>query len=187
MTNRFQFHIGVNHLSNNPFYDMTGLTGRLAFYFTETIGIEATLLALNHSPKYVTEDLKDVHGILASSIVSANKYYGLDLMLIPFYGKITWLDKRIIPFDFYLSLGLGKTGLTDMKEEASTFHVAVGQIYALTKNFVVRWDLSGNMYRANVPEVTATGSPTGVKHAQDFRDVFLGGGVSFLFPGAGYR
>jgi outer membrane beta-barrel protein len=186
-TNRFQFHIGASHLSNNPFYDTIGLTGRLAFYFSESIGIEATAMALNRAPKYVTEDLKDVQGVVTSSIVSANSYYGLDLVLVPFYGKITWLDERIIPYDFYLSLGGGSTGINDVKGSSSTIHVAIGQIYALTKNFVVRWDLSGNSYQAEVPEVTNSGDSTSKKHVQNFRDVFLGGGISFLFPGAGYR
>jgi outer membrane beta-barrel protein len=185
-TNRFQLHIGGNYLSNNPFYDTIGLVGRLAFNFTESIGLEASAMALNRAPKYVTEDLKDIHAVLTSSIVSANSYYGLDLVLIPFYGKITWFDEKIIPYDFYLSLGGGVTGLTDIKDPASTIHIGVGQIYALTKNFVARWDLSANSYQAEVPEVTSAGT-TGKKHSQDFRDVFLGGGISFLFPGAGYR
>jgi outer membrane beta-barrel protein len=184
--NRFQFHIGGTYLSNNPFYDTVGLVGRLAFNFTDSIGLELNGMVFNGSPKYITEDLKDVHGILASSIVSATSYYGLDLMLIPFYGKITWLDERIIPYDFFLNLGIGLTNLTDIEDPASTFHVAIGQIYALTKNFVVRWDLSGNIYQAEVPEVTITGTSSD-KHVQNFKDVLLGGGISILFPEAGYR
>lgn len=186
-TTRFQFHLGSSYLTNNPFYDTLALSTKLAFYFTESIGLELNGMFMNRADKYVTEDLKDIHGVLTSSLVSANSFVGLDLVLVPFYGKITWLDNRIIPYDFYLSLGGGSTTLTDIKDPASTLHAAVGQIYALTKSFVVRWDLSVTSYKAEVPEVSSTGSPTNKLKTQDFRDVFLGGGISFFFPGADYR
>jgi outer membrane beta-barrel protein len=186
-TTRFQFHLGSSYLTNNPFYDTLALSTKLAFYFSDSIGLEINGMFMNRAPKYVTEDLKDIHAVLTNSLVSAKSYVGLDLVLVPFYGKITWLDNRIIPYDFYLSLGGGSTTLTDVKDSASTLHVAVGQIYALTKSFVVRWDLSVNSYKAEVPEVTNTGSATNTVKSQDFRDVFLGGGISFFFPGADYR
>jgi outer membrane beta-barrel protein len=184
---RFQFHLGMERLSNNPFYDSAGVASRLAFYFSESIGIEASAMTLSRKPKYVTEDLKETHEVLTTSIVSAKSYYGLDLVLIPFYGKITWLNERIIPYDFYISFGGGTTELNDIKEAAPTMHVAFGQIYALTKNIVIRWDLTGNSYQANVPEVSNTGGSSTNKHIQKFNDIFVGGGISFLFPGAGYR
>lgn len=186
-TNRFQLNLGGNYLTNNPFYQSFGFTGRISFFFNEYFGLEVSYLKLNRSPKQVTQDLYDYHKVSTSSLVSSDSYTGGDLVFVPFYGKMTWMDNVIVPFDTYISLGAGSTQ-TSNGSSANTYHLGVGQTLAISKSSVFRWDLSANNYTTAVLPLTSNNSTTTAGATnQNFTDIYLGLGLSFLFPGAKYR
>ncbi len=186
-TNRMQLNLGGNYLTNNPFFQGVGLIGRLGFYFTEYLGLEVSAMKLNINPKQVTQDLSDFHKVKTATLVSSDSYTGVDLIYSPFYGKMTWLDRAIVPFDTFITLGLGSTKTTTSKS-APTLHLGLGQTLAINKDLVFRWDLSSNNYSVDVDQISSmTSGSTGAAKKQQFNDLFLGIGVSLLFPGAKYR
>ena len=68
---------------------------------------------------------------------------------------MTWLNRAIVPFDLFFTLGYGLTE-TDFGNLRGTIHIGTGQSFALSKSMAVRWDLSGIFMRPKPStEITA--------------------------------
>lgn len=185
-TNRFQLYGGVDFLTNNPFFDSYGFNGRFSFFFTESLGLEIGFWSHSVAPKTVTTDLQSKYNITTKTMLSSLGYLGASLVYTPFYGKMTFLDKIIIPYDLYFSVGGGTTQTSYTDKSAPSVHLGTGEIFSITKSFAWRWDLSYITYTATVPEVRDDGVMTPGKK-QALSDLYLGIGLTILFPGASYR
>jgi len=186
-TNRFQLYGGMDFLTNNPFFDSYGFNGRFSFFFTESMGIELGFWSHSVSPKTVTVDLESKHGITTKTMLSSLGYLGASFLYIPFYGKMTFLDKFIIPYDLYFSVGAGSTQTSYIDKTAPSIHLGTGELFSITKSFAWRWDLSYITYTARVPDVTDTGVTVDSGKKQFLSDFYFGVGLTILFPGASYR
>lgn len=182
-TNRMQFYGGIDFLANNPFFDSFGFNGRASFFFTESFGIELNYWKHSPSRRSVATELESKHNITTKTLLSSLSFKGASLVLVPFYGKVSLLDRRIIPFDFYFSLGGGLTETSYLDKEAKSLHVGLGQIFSINKSVAWRWDLSHVSYKARTPNID--GSDSGVE--QEMKDLYLGIGMTVLFPGVKYR
>ena len=69
------------------------------------------------------------------------------------------------------------------KPEAS-YLLGIGQLFALSKSYGVRWDFNWNYYQSDV-DVSTTGSPK--IESRHHSDLFLGIGLSYFLPEATYR
>lgn len=185
-TNRFQLYGGVDFLTNNPFFDSYGFNGRFSFFFTESLGLEIGFWSHSVSPKTITSDLHSKHGITTKTMLSSLGYLGASLIYAPFYGKMTFLDKFIIPYDLYFSVGGGTTQTSYIDKSAPSIHLGTGEIFSINKSFAWRWDLSYITYTAVVPEVIE-GDVMKPGKKQALSDLYLGIGLTILFPGATYR
>ncbi|MEY4617109.1 MAG: hypothetical protein RJB66_2069 [Pseudomonadota bacterium] len=184
---RFQLYGGLNFLTNNPFFDTYGVNARLNFFFTETIGLELNYWRHKVSDRLVTSDLSSKYNITTKTMLSSNGYMGASLLFVPFYGKMTFMDKRIIPYDLYVSVGGGVTETSYIDKAAPSVHLGAGEIFALSKSLAWRWDFSNVQYTAKVPEVSTTGALNDTGKKRTISDLYLGIGVLILFPGATYR
>lgn len=174
-TGRFQFFIGPTVVTNDPFFNTYGGALKASYFLTETWGLEGNYFALSTSERDSTKELRSVNNVSTVNLVYPKSYMGLDLVYVPIYGKMSWFNKKIVPFDLYLSAGYGTTATSG--ENAGTFHLATGQIFAVTKGIAFRWDLSWNFFNA-----------TGIDGSKgSFNNLFLTVGASFFFPEAGYR
>jgi outer membrane beta-barrel protein len=179
-TNRFEINLNGLVGLNNPFFSNLGAAARLAYYFQERYGLELMYFYLNSSARQITTNLHDNRDIATTSFVSAESFAGAAFRWNPIYGKITFLNNRIVPFDMTFSLGGGVTG-TNAGREEPTVHIGTSQVYALSKSWALRWDLNWNFYQAHSTLTNGTSS-TGFQN-----DLMLGLGASFFFPEAKYR
>lgn len=186
-THRFQLFGGANFLTNNPFFDSYGVNGRLAFYLNEMWGLELSFARYSPSRRTITADLDSKHNITTKTMLSSNGYLGASLVFVPFYGKFTLLDRSIIPYDFYFSLGGGVTETSYTDKSAPSIHIGLGEIFSITKSFAWRWDLSHITYTARVPDSNTSGTLQDSGKKQALSDLYLGLGLTFLFPGVSYR
>ena len=177
-TNRFELTPNVGLVLNDVFFTDIVLGGRLGYYFTENYGIEAIGTAISTSPKGVTNELQNQRFVNTAALAVPTAYYGLDFKWAPIYGKLGWLNKSIVPFDFYFSGGGGITG-TNQNTSPPTIHLGTGQIFALKKWMALRWDLSWYAYNSTS---TVVGGSSGT-----FTNLHLTLGMSFFFPEAVYR
>lgn len=179
-TGRIQLNAALGLVTNDPFFNTTSYNARAGYFFTEGIGIEIDYTGMNTSQRQVTKNLNEVENIITDSLVSIKSYLGAHIFLVPFYGKMTLGNESIVPFDFYFTLGYGTTKVNSTgggDENPGTYHAGMGQIFAVSKAFAVRWDLSGNFFAASGLD--------GSK--QQFNNLLFSLGFSFFFPEAKYR
>lgn len=177
-TERFQLFAGGTMVTNDPFFLSLGLSLKGSYFLNETWAVELSYVGLTTMDRKVTEDLVDLPngGIQAESLVYSKSYIGADIVFVPIYGKLAWLNNKIVPYDLYFSAGAGKTELQS-GESPATIHIGTGQIFAITKSIAFRWDFSWNFFQATAID----GSKS------SFNNLFLTVGVSWFFPEANYR
>lgn len=175
-TTRFQIYGGPTLVTNDPFFITAGLQVKTAFYFSETIGVELNYFALGSTEKQTTQELRSIQGVKTEGLVFPNVVTAADVTYVPMYGKFTWFNKKIIPFDHYFSLGYGLSQV-NTGSGVGTLHLATGQIFSISKSYAVRWDFSWNAY-----------STTGIDgQVSQFNNLFISVGMSIFFPEADYR
>ena len=182
-TGRFQLFGGFSTVTNDPWFQSLGFTGKFAYHLTETWGAELTGIFLSTSQRQSAMDLSNQNSVQTSSFISTKNYYGADLLWTPIYGKMTLFNHRIIPFDMYFALGGGSSNVAN-GTAGGTLHGGVGQIYAINKALGFRWDFSWNSFSGTPnPAVVGAAQPS----AQNFNNLILTFGASFFFPEANYR
>ena len=182
-TKRFEFSGSLMGAINNPFFTNMGAALRGGYYFEEKYGIEAMYFFISSNERAVTDNLRTKRNVKTESLVTPEGYLGVDFKWTPMYGKMTFMNNRIVPFDFYFSGGIGLTK-TDQGGSEPTLHLATGQAFALSKRMAVRWDISWNLYQAKT-KVVKSGTERETTVSQD--DLYLSLGVSFFWPEATYR
>jgi outer membrane beta-barrel protein len=178
-TNRLELSSSGVISTNNAFFNNVGLDLRGAFFFNEKFGIEGLYQYLTSSERPITEGLSKNQSVLTTALVEPKSFYGATLKWVPVYGKMAWFQQKIIPFDIYFTPGLGVT--TTANGTATTVTMGVGQLFALTKSYGVRWDFNWNFYSA------ATSDSSGTTSNKAHSDLFLGVGFSYFIPEATYR
>jgi outer membrane beta-barrel protein len=168
-TGRFEVFGGPTVILNDAYFRSVGLNGRFAYYLSERYGVELVGSYLTVGEWPIIDEIRRI-GITTSSFVTSESHYGVNFKWVPVYGKMTWLNSKITPFDLYFSAGLGMTGTNQEKSEV-TLHLGSGQTFARTKSMAFRWDFSVHSVFAN----------------EMFHNLFLTLGVSHFFPEATYR
>ncbi len=179
LTKRYEGYIAPSMIMNDAFFMSFGANARLAYYLSERWGAEGVFTYLMTSQRQVTTDLREKRNVDTKSFVTPTMYYGLDLKWTPIYGKMTWRNKKITPFDLYFSLGFGMTG-TNQGTSEPTLHLGTGQLFAISKSSAWRWDFSWNAFTAESSVDRSLGRSL-------YHNLFLNIGWSFLFPEATYR
>ncbi len=165
---------------NNPYFTTLGLGVTTAYYFQEKYAIELQYLKMTSSAKDVTKDLRDKRSVSTATLVTPKSYVGGAFKWNPIYGKMTFLNQKIVPFDMSFSIGGGVTQ-TDQNQSAGTVHLGAAQVFAMSKAWAFRWDVMWNYYQAQVTQTNGT------KSQDNHSDLMLCLGVSFYFPEANYR
>jgi len=180
-TQRFEISASGMTSVNNPFFNNLGLNLRGAYFLAEKHGIELQYTILTATSRAVTDNLRDKRNVATSNLVKPKSYMGGAYKWTPIYGKITFLNRQIVPFDLFFTAGLGLT--QTQRQGEPTLHLGTGQSFAITKSWAFRWDLVWNYYQADVESVVTPGASTTTSQS----DLYLAVGLSFFFPEATYR
>lgn len=174
-TGRGQIFAGLSLTTNDPFYNTVGATLKGSYFLSEMWGLELQYYNLSSGEAKATKELYDVQNIGTDSLSYTKEYLGINLLWIPIYGKLTWFNRKIVPFDFYFGVGGGQTR-THLKSGIGTFQMTAGQIFAINKSFALRWDFSWNFFSAKA-----------INEEGSINNLFFSAGASFFFPEAKYR
>ena len=185
-THRASLSLKGGGIMNDAYFTISGVGTDLGFYFTERWGINVDYFFLNSSKKQHTEALLS-RGV-DTSFLSLKKKWSAGLKWVPMYGKVAFRDKRIVYFDHYFSLGYGGIEL-DTKKTSPVFYLGMGQLFPLNKSWVVNWDISLNRYTAaeTIKSNEQDEQTRDRKIEQIFYAIVFNVGISFFYPGAGYR
>lgn len=174
-TGRAQIFAGLSLTTNDPFYNTYGGTAKASYFISEMWGLELQYFNLSSSEAKSTKELYDVQNIGTDSLSYTKEYLGMALLWVPIYGKMTWFNKKIVPFDFYFGAGGGQTR-THQKSGIGTVNITTGQIFAINKGFAIRWDFTWNFFSAKA-----------INEDGMINNLFFSAGASFFFPEANYR
>ncbi len=178
-TNRFELSASGMVSTNNAFFNNVGANVRGAFFFNEKYGVEGIYQYISSSERPITKGLSSNQSVLTTALVEPKSFYGATFKWAPIYGKMAWFQQKIVPFDIYFTPGIGVTNTANGSSTSVT--LGVGQLFALSKSYGVRWDFNWNFYSA------ATTDSTGTTANSAHSDLFLGVGFSFFIPEATYR
>lgn len=183
-TERFEGFFGGAGLMNEAFFNNLGGVLKLGYYLSEKWGVEGSLFFLSSSERQVTKSLAE-RGIITESLVTPKGYYGVDLKWVPIYGKMAFFNNRIVPFDLYFTAGAGltQTNQDGANASAATVKIGTGQIFAIRKWMVFRWDFSWHFFQPQSPAEEGEASNS----SGTVNNLFLLAGLSFFFPESKYR
>ncbi len=131
---------------------------RLGFWFNEDFGLEAFYTGRFNSNNGAFNALIASNGGTRPFIREINSQFGALLNWAPWYAKINVFNS-ILYFDWYFSLGLGAMDSSigvDTKnaswksQSLFTVFAGTGQIFHLSERFMVRLDLLGHFYSAEI-------------------------------------
>lgn len=104
-TGRFELSGSAFSNLNNPFFNQLGAGIRAAYYIREKYAIEGLFTFTSTASRQVTDDLEKKRGITTDNVITSKGFMGATLKWNPIYGKITWLNKSIVPFDLNFNFG----------------------------------------------------------------------------------
>lgn len=199
-TERFELNINAASNINDAYFKAYGVGAGLTYNFSEKMAVEAILKWFSASNSDNTKSLLD-HDVVVNGMVVTEMFYGVDFRYTPVYGKFSYFDKKIIPFDHYFSIGIGQTKLAtgssasnsstkyriDALNDPITLRLSTGEVFALTKWMAFRWDVSWHFMKPDVKTTRTVPTPS-VTTTNDLQNnLFISFGLSFYFPEAKYR
>lgn len=170
-TGRFQIFGGLSLSMNDVFYRTYGGQVRAGYHFTETWGLELNSFFLTSSDSQEKTDLAGKQNLSVQNLSTPKNFYGANLYYSSIYGKMALEDRRIIPFEFYQTLGAGQM-TTNPTATSTAFYFGLGNLFSISKNSVLRADLSWYFYTSK----TITGSN------QSSNTIFLTFGYGRMVP-----
>ena len=169
---------------SSEFFLHTGGEGHLTYHFLEKHAIEFSGYYVFHFMRGVTSDLQELKVNVLEQQPMINSFFGLTYKWMPVYGKIAFNNKNILAFDTFFNLGLGMSGVnikkkvgkttTTQLEWGPTALIGVGQVFAISRDLGLRWDLRWHW--------------TYELKGQSFLDnILFSMGLSYYYPSAGLR
>ncbi len=175
-TGRVQIFGGATLSMNDVFYRTFGGELRAGYYFNETWGLELNSFFLSSTDTQEKTDLAGKQNLDVRSLSTPKSLYALNVYYSSIYGKMALEDRKIIPYEFYQTLGAGQI-TTNPSSTSSAFYFGLGNLFSISKNSVIRADLSWYFYTSK----TITGSN------QSANTIFFTIGYGRFVPSVGRR
>lgn len=203
-TFRGEFSFSMATVINHTFSYFGGVSTKAGFFLREDHGFGLEFFGpFFPFAKPVKNEMISEQSVIPYTISTPQFYGGAYYKWSPVFGKFSILNKRIVYFDMYLTLGggvgrfvedvtedyvkgllqKGKKFHSDLKLLKSYFpagSVSVGQVFALSQDWAVQWELKWlyAMIQYEKSGKMQTGVPVNIGFSL---------GVNYYFPGAGYR
>ena len=165
---------------SNEFFLHPGGGGHLNYNFLEKHGVELSGYYVWTFKRGVTNDLAKLGANVSESQPIAQSFFGLTYKWMPFYGKIAFYNQQILAFDTFFTIGGGMSGIVRGKDKKMvwepTFVAGVGQVFAITRDIGLRWDLRVN-----------STFETRFSTFSVLNNLLFSIGLSYYYPSAGLR
>lgn len=142
---RFYASLGAGKLINDGYSDGTPSAAAFGYYFTERWGLELNYQSISTKNNQVTD------GFLKQNGASPNfnrpvSTLSLSGIWVPFYAKVSFLEKSILYFDMSLALHLGMADYLQerneggVKKSAFQYGLDITQTFFLNRDWAIRFD-----------------------------------------------
>lgn len=166
---------GFTLLPSDAFYRTFGLSLKTSYHFTETWGLELFASLFTSAARDEVSKIESVQRLDVNNLAYIKQYYGLNLYFNSMYGKTSLLGRKIIPFEIYQTVGIGK--VRTQNHESSAFQIGLGDMFSLSRSTVLRLDLSWAFYSTS----------NYLKELQPANSLFLTISYGRFFPEPNYR
>lgn len=173
---RFSVSLGGSLLPTDVYYRSFGLNLKLGYHFSEAWGFELFNYSLSSSARSEVDDLESKQSVSVKNLVSLKSFYGANVYFTSIYGKTSVFNSKIVPFEIYQTLGIGKI-VNQKGEESSAIQVGLGEIFSLGRSSGLRTDLTWAFYKTNNIQ----------GQSQAANSLFLSVSYSLFFPEPIYR
>lgn len=147
-------------LGYGPLMNDSWSTGRmtqtgLGYYFSERMGLEISHEQGNLQDNDATIRLSQQSGI-KPNYNTFKSYTSLNWVIVPFYAKMSFWDRKIMYFDMQFAFGVGQNTYIqkinpdqggDKEQHALGFNIDVTQQLFFHENFAIRLDIKNKFYQ----------------------------------------
>lgn len=132
---------------NDPYSSGSIIGGSFGYFFNERWGVEANYNSANMKDNDAVKQFVDTYGAIPNHNVYKSSYY-LSGIWVPFYAKMSVLDRSIIYFDMGLSVGAGNLSYEitqaegNVSKSAFSYKLGIFQQIFFSEHFAIRADLT---------------------------------------------
>lgn len=145
--NKAEFSLMAGAIPDNNFYFYTAINPKLTYHFTEYLGVEGDFVYYLHNKKDLLKQIeKNFNQTVKADIL--NYYYGGEFIFTPLYGKLAFLTKDILHWDFFVAIGVGAFDTEIKTRFAGNFGVGMHVIF--NKWLAGRFDFRNYTYRETI-------------------------------------
>ena len=161
---------------NDPYSSGSMLSASVGYFFNERWGLEANYNSANLKDNDAVKQFVDQYGAIPDHNVFKSSYF-LSGIWVPFYAKMSVLDKAIIYFDMGVSLGVGavnydlKESEGDQSKSAMAAKLGVFQQIFFSEHFAFRVDLNNTWSNQDQMKYYAPGTVVGGTTVSGNRDL----------------
>ena len=141
-TGRLSISTSAVFILSSEFFLNTGLEMHLSYHFLEKHSMELLAYYTIGYKRQAFQDLKNI-GVdvkLGANVSVPEVFAGITYKWMPIYGKIAFFNRKILAFDTFFSFGAGLSRMLSRVWEPTGL-LGVGQVFAVTRDFGLRWDL----------------------------------------------
>ena len=138
----FQFKTGLSLLTTDTFYSSYGLSLGANYNFTESfaLGLGASTFLSNQNAQ--ARNLHDFYAVPTEGIPTIKSTTNVSLFWSPIYGKWSLLNDKILPFEFYLSIGTAQV-TSQLNTSVNAATASLGHFISLSNysalDFNLQW------------------------------------------------
>ena len=161
---------------NDPHSTGTISSATVGYYFSERWGIEASYSTANLKDNDSVSQFVSTYGVIPNyNVLKSNVF--LCGSFVPFYAKMSMMDRAIIYFDMGINLGLGSVNYDiaqlegPISKSALALKFGVFQQIFFTENFALRADLINTWSNQDRLKYYAPGTNIGGQVVTGLRDL----------------
>lgn len=131
---------------NDPYSTGTIAGASLGYFFNERWGLEGTYNSASLKDNDAVKQFVDTYGVIPDHNVFKSSYF-LSGIWVPFYAKMSVVDKAIIYFDMGISFGVGSLNYEitqaegNVSKDTMAYKLGVFQQIFFSEHFAIRADL----------------------------------------------
>jgi len=180
--NRLMITAGLGYLVNDPYTNATIRRLGVGYYFSERWGFEIDQTSFAPSFNDATNEL--LKNNVYPNFNLLKSYESISVVLVPFYAKTSFIDRKILYFDIQIGFGMGRKSYNNYQQSGqylsqSTFgyHFDITQNLFLSNHIALRIDLK-NQWSEQARRSASSAAPL---PATRVNDSLLIVGVSYFF------
>ncbi|MGE0616510.1 MAG: outer membrane beta-barrel domain-containing protein [Bacteriovoracia bacterium] len=175
---RLEVSLFGGFVSTDPFLSVKNVGGSVGFHFSEYLSVHMIGWKSYAGPSSALENFRQSVAGADANYNLPQWFAGAEVSASVIYGKLSFIGKQILYYDFHINAGGGATGTESGKEGTLLF--GLGQQIYLSQNLAFRLDYRFTRYNENIVD-RFNGTNAFVTRRTNWSNVFTMGLSLFLF------